>query len=730
MSTPESSSAPPLLSENIPLFDLLPHDTPAPFHPDFYPVPYSPVTSLLDYDEEEEPITTTARPLSHSNSTISLLDFEDFNPTYISDNYHQQVSAPAPHPFNCSYCGKHNVTLSPEPQSKKKEVKKPKKKITCKHTKTNTLRNKNRRKKKRIVDREIRETDPKILEFESNYKCCICFNVFYRPIKIPTCKHVFCEICVQKTIIAGLLVTRIATNHVCCSLCRAPILDIPVPDSQAWNEMILVSNSYWTRDKLRTHIRLNKSHWNKHVGTARYQIDWEKVLTHNWNIKIENEYSTYLSFYLSDPSDAVLPTTEIEKHVKTIVRSKTFDRDPHAPNPHNDFEVAYRAKNPIYYYRTFATIPIPKIAGTYIENYIARLARTYFRDNPITMRATPPIPPRTDSHQPTAPPLPLQFQPGTAPTMPHALTTTTISNTFSYTQNNLSTREDIMANSSGTFSNTVTTAPDGWPWQIENPMSLPPTLEEIRVHDITNGRLDCRYSQLTPIRINDIRRWELPSHVFILYPLLYPTANKMIDIIIPVVNPSFPSLLQRIIVTFQRDREALGLLFHNFTFFVYANTNHHRISRTLIGIKNNIALHHADFASHIYIDTTPINELPVLRMPPSTLAYARFKYLRTPDTSLLDPAGYSTSNSDLHTLSSLSSDSDEDPALPPQQRTSSLTINLQAPPMSNYSDPSDEETTYDVNIDPDSPLITSLFTPETAAQLRQHIIDNAVSELD
>src|SRR5439155_15434451 len=115
----------------------------------------------------------------------------------------------------------------------------------------------------RREESERRKTEKEIMNFEATFRCALCYDVFYRPVMLLQCRHVFCELCIQRFILRGL--QEFSNNYLLCSLCRNPILDIPIPATHRWMIFLISAQKFWSKDQLRTHIRINKEYWTKHI---------------------------------------------------------------------------------------------------------------------------------------------------------------------------------------------------------------------------------------------------------------------------------------------------------------------------------------------------------------------------------------------------------------------------------------------------------------------------------
>lgn len=65
---------------------------------------------------------------------------------------------------------------------------------------------------------------------KEDHICSICLDVFYKPVKLRYCDHLFCESCLQES-------TLVADNRK-CPLCRARFNQMEiVPDAALWELM-------------------------------------------------------------------------------------------------------------------------------------------------------------------------------------------------------------------------------------------------------------------------------------------------------------------------------------------------------------------------------------------------------------------------------------------------------------------------------------------------------------
>src|SRR5579859_1330689 len=53
-----------------------------------------------------------------------------------------------------------------------------------------------RRNLKRAQQQNFMHTNKEVLHIQDNYKCLICWNIYYRPVKL-NCNHMLCELCLH-----------------------------------------------------------------------------------------------------------------------------------------------------------------------------------------------------------------------------------------------------------------------------------------------------------------------------------------------------------------------------------------------------------------------------------------------------------------------------------------------------------------------------------------------------
>jgi hypothetical protein len=199
---------------------------------------------------------------------------------------------------------------------------------------------KNTRKNRRAKEKFVRETNASIIEFEQSITCVICLFPKYRSLMLVNCRHSFCSICIHQHIIIGL--NEDLTNLLQCSLCRAPILEVPIPDPQTWNNIVQQSGKYWSKDQFRTFVRHSKYIWNKHVLENKGKINWREVLRINWTDKLKQNFIDKVQ---SRPNeyDTVIPFSIIHTRVQLILESKAYDLIGmfRVPDPTVDYEFPY-----------------------------------------------------------------------------------------------------------------------------------------------------------------------------------------------------------------------------------------------------------------------------------------------------------------------------------------------------------------------------------------------------
>ena len=67
-------------------------------------------------------------------------------------------------------------------------------------------------------------------KIEEDHNCPICLDVFYKPVRLATCGHNFCDNCLNEG--------AIIANQRRCPLCRAPftLADVHIED-ELWQQM-------------------------------------------------------------------------------------------------------------------------------------------------------------------------------------------------------------------------------------------------------------------------------------------------------------------------------------------------------------------------------------------------------------------------------------------------------------------------------------------------------------
>jgi RING-type zinc-finger len=193
-------------------------------------------------------------------------------------------------------------------------------------------------KRRRIFRQEhtlARNQDESIVSFQETYKCIVCWNVLYRPVKLNPCGHILCEFCLHIYLKTGLRNGEITTFT--CPLCRQLILTLPTPCHELWRSILTAAARWWSKEHIRTHVRVNKKHWNRHVAKSERSINWESILRWNWTEKLTDEYKrAHVPPF--DSSTFWIPEGQIHGKVMKLVSYYIGVKDAKVPNLDTDLE--------------------------------------------------------------------------------------------------------------------------------------------------------------------------------------------------------------------------------------------------------------------------------------------------------------------------------------------------------------------------------------------------------
>jgi len=207
-------------------------------------------------------------------------------------------------------------------------------------------RKKLRRKSIRQRQKFEKENREDILQFQETHKCIICWNVLYRPMKLGDCGHKICELCLHVYILTKL--RECYDGIIVCPMCRQLVLSVPEHCKSTWDSILENAKRFWSKEQLKTHIKLNSKHWNNHVQKQHHSMNWKTILTATWNEKLVNDFkNTRVPPYDARYHDVPSFTVEVNR----IVIGKLKDKIVFFPNRMFDFESPYcKAKlEPVYY---------------------------------------------------------------------------------------------------------------------------------------------------------------------------------------------------------------------------------------------------------------------------------------------------------------------------------------------------------------------------------------------
>jgi hypothetical protein len=186
---------------------------------------------------------------------------------------------------------------------------------------------KKRRQRRRKAEVEYVENDPEVKKFQEAYKCIICWNVLYRPMRL-TCNHFMCELCLHTNIITQINAKGGSYNReFTCPTCRQLILTRPAHCYTMWETILLQASRIWPKSHLRTHIKLNKKHWNSHVINNENYINWKLILESNWKWHLLTIGT---------------PFSRIEEEIESIAKYKLLGMPIKGPERKYDYESPFQ----------------------------------------------------------------------------------------------------------------------------------------------------------------------------------------------------------------------------------------------------------------------------------------------------------------------------------------------------------------------------------------------------
>jgi len=221
------------------------------------------------------------------------------------------------------------------------------------------LRKKKSRKAKYLREQQNRITNPKIVAFQENNKCIICWEVLYRPMKL-NCNHLLCELCLHTHLLTAIADPEIFSYR--CPMCRTLITEVPIPCSNMWTGILLECLHFWPKQFVRTHIKLNKKHWNAHVKKNSGKINWMTILKINWTFVFIADFKKCNTWFDDDVDE--LPIVRIDAEVLRTLNAKLRGMRLVVPDIKYDYEFPFRAEmlDPFYY------LPIVNAISTFTND--------------------------------------------------------------------------------------------------------------------------------------------------------------------------------------------------------------------------------------------------------------------------------------------------------------------------------------------------------------------------
>src|SRR5271170_3236348 len=194
--------------------------------------------------------------------------------------------------------------------------------------------------RKREITRVGSESD-----FEIDNTCTICLNLFYRPIFLRNCYHIFCELCIH-----SLFLNRydnpgeggLKGDSFRCPLCRTLVLELPLPAYAIWERIIKDYSPHWSHDRFRNNTKSGQNKWNKHVINNTKKLDWEIILMLTYGTHLTLQYNQFLLHSLPNITFALpVPSIRIHLQITDLLRNKLPRASTLAPQKQEHLELTF-----------------------------------------------------------------------------------------------------------------------------------------------------------------------------------------------------------------------------------------------------------------------------------------------------------------------------------------------------------------------------------------------------
>jgi hypothetical protein len=199
-------------------------------------------------------------------------------------------------------------------QKKQKRYRK-RKRQEIKQREVRKMSRKNNKKQRKQLEHLDEIANIERFQAEEEFKCSICWTIFYRPVILVNCRHVFCEECLQLKIMTG--VANDYGNLLSCSLCRKPILEVPLSHPGMWNEIVRFTKKHWSKNRFRDRVRNGIHRWNMHIQNNPHSISWEEVLELNWT----EYFNEQLNSWSERDTETIYANMTNEQYIRNKVKS-------------------------------------------------------------------------------------------------------------------------------------------------------------------------------------------------------------------------------------------------------------------------------------------------------------------------------------------------------------------------------------------------------------------------